>query len=77
MHSDRTICSFSSNGQTRGWLRYLQVAADRIRLERRWTEEPGARRNTVNGDIYFCLSEGQPDGLLQQERPGGLGGQDI
>lgn len=40
-------------------------------------ENMGYPLNTVNDDIYFCLSEDGRTGYFSSERPGGLGGQDI
>lgn len=40
-------------------------------------ENMGYPLNTVNDDIYFCLSEDGYTGYFSSERPGGLGMQDI
>jgi hypothetical protein len=40
-------------------------------------ENMGYPLNTVNDDIYFCLSDDGRTGYFSSERAGGLGGQDI
>jgi hypothetical protein len=40
-------------------------------------ENMGHPLNTVNDDIYFCLSEDGHTGYFSSERPGGIGMQDI
>ncbi len=79
MHSDGTTLFFSSNGHnTMGGYDIFKsqlVDADM----NGWTvpENMGAPLNTVNDDIYFCLSEDGQTGYFSSERAGGLGGQDI
>ncbi len=79
MHSDGTTLFFSSNGHnTMGG--YDIFKAQLIDPDMNgWSvpENMGAPLNTVNDDIYFCMSEDGQTGYFSSERPGGLGGQDI
>lgn len=79
MHSDGTTLFFSSNGHNTmgGYDIFRSQLVDPDMNG--WTkpENMGAPLNTVNDDIYFCLSEDGQTGYFSSERPGGLGGQDI
>ncbi len=79
MHSDGTTLFFSSNGHNTmgGYDIFKSQLVDPDMNG--WTrpENLGAPLNTVNDDIYFCLSEDGQTGYFSSEREGGLGGQDI
>lgn len=79
MHSDGTTLFFSSNGHnTMGGFDIFKAAL--LDPDMNVWEKPvnlGYPLNTVNDDIYFCLSEDGHTGYFSSEREGGLGGQDI
>ncbi|MCB0764269.1 MAG: hypothetical protein R2815_13645 [Flavobacteriales bacterium] len=79
IHSDGTTLFFSSKGHgTMGG--YDIFKAMLIDPDMNGWSEPenmGYPLNTVNDDIYFCLSEDGYTGYLSSERPGGMGMQDI
>ena len=79
MHSDGTTLFFSSNGHSTmgGYDIFKSTLVDYDMNG--WTppENMGYPLNTVNDDIYFCLSEDGQTGYFSSERAGGLGGQDI
>lgn len=79
MHSDGTTLFFSSNGHnTMGGFDIFRAAL--LDPDMNVWEKPsnlGHPLNTVNDDIYFCLSEDGRTGYFSSEREGGLGGQDI
>jgi hypothetical protein len=79
MHSDGTTLFFSSNGHnTMGGYDVFKSQLMDPDMNG-WTapENMGSPLNTVNDDIYFCLSEDGQTGYFSSERDGGLGGQDI
>jgi hypothetical protein len=79
MHSDGTTLFFSSNGHgTMGGFDIFKSQLIDPDMNG-WTppENMGYPMNTVNDDIYFCLSEDGQTGYFSSERTGGLGGQDI
>lgn len=79
MHSDGTTLFFSSNGHgTMGGYDIFKSTLVDYDMNG-WTtpENMGYPLNTVNDDIYFCLSEDGQTGYFSSERPGGVGGQDI
>ena len=79
MHADGQTMFFSSNGHgTMGGYDIFKSAL----LEpegNTWTEPEnmGSPLNTVNDDIYFCLSDDGRTGYFSSERPEGFGAQDI
>lgn len=79
MHADGQTLFFSSNGHnTMGGYDIFKTAL----LEpegNSWTQPDnmGYPLNTVNDDIYFCLSDDGTTGYFSSERAGGLGAQDI
>lgn len=79
MHSDGVTLFFSSNGHNTmgGYDVFKSQLVDPDMNG--WTvpENMGYPLNTVNDDIYFCLSDDGQTGYFSSERPGGLGGQDI
>lgn len=79
LHSDGTTLFFSSNGHnTIGGFDIFKAAL--LNPDMNVWGEPenlGFPLNTVNDDIYFCLSEDGRTGYFSSERDGGLGGQDI
>ncbi len=79
MHSDGSTLFFSSNGHGTmgGYDIFKSTLADYDMNG--WTppENMGYPLNTVNDDIYFCLSEDGQTGYFSSERTGGVGGQDI
>ncbi|MBP8822976.1 MAG: PD40 domain-containing protein [Flavobacteriales bacterium] len=79
LHSDGTTLFFSSNGHnTMGGFDIFKAAL--LDPDRNTWETPvnmGYPLNTVNDDIYFCLSEDGRTGYFSSSREGGLGGQDI
>lgn len=79
MHSDGTTLFFSSNGhKTMGGFDIFKAGL--LDPDMNVWDEPenmGYPLNTVNDDIYFCLSEDGQTGYFSSERAGGLGGQDI
>jgi WD40-like Beta Propeller Repeat len=79
MHSDGTTLFFSSNGHgTMGGYDIFKSTLVDYDMNG-WTapENMGYPLNTVNDDIYFCLSEDGQTGYFSSERSGGVGGQDI
>lgn len=79
MHSDGTSLFFSSNGHgTMGGYDIFKSTLVDYDMNG-WTppENMGYPLNTVNDDIYFCLSEDGQTGYFSSERSGGVGGQDI
>ncbi|MCI1751487.1 MAG: hypothetical protein LKM36_01080 [Flavobacteriales bacterium] len=79
MHSDGTTLFFSSNGHnTMGGFDIFKASLTDPDLNTWATpENMGYPLNTVNDDIYFCLSADGRTGYFSSERPNGLGGQDI
>lgn len=79
MHSDGLTLFFSSNGHATmgGYDIFKTVLTDPDRNAWSEPENLGFPLNTVNDDIYFCLSEDGRTGYFSSERAGGLGGQDI
>ena len=79
LHSDGTTLFFSSTGHnTMGG--YDIFKSNLVDYDMNgWTvpENMGAPLNTVQDDIFFCLSEDGQTGYFSSERSGGLGGQDI
>ena len=79
IHSDGTTLFFSSNGHnTMGG--YDIFKSTLLDPDMNVWDKPvnmGAPLNTVNDDIYFCLSADGRTGYFSSERAGGLGGQDI
>ena len=79
MHSDGITLFFSSNGHnTMGGYDIFKATLTDADMNG-WSipENMGYPLNTVNDDIYFCLSEDGYTGYFSSERPGGLGMQDI
>lgn len=79
MHSDGTTLFFSSNGHnTMGGFDIFKASLTDPDMNVWATpENMGYPLNTVNDDIYFCLSADGRTGYFSSERPNGLGGQDI
>lgn len=79
LHSDGTTLFFSSNGHGTmgGYDIFKSVMLDHDQCTWGDPENMGYPLNTVNDDIYFCLSEDGTTGYFSSERPGGLGAQDI
>ena len=79
MHSDGTTLFFSSNGHNTmgGYDIFKSTLLDADMNGWSAPENLGYPLNTVNDDIYFCLSEDGQTGYFSSERSGGLGGQDI
>lgn len=79
MHSDGTTLFFSSNGHNTmgGYDIFKATLLDPDMNVWGKPENMGYPLNTVNDDIYFCLSEDGRTGYFSSERPSGLGGQDI
>jgi hypothetical protein len=79
LHNDGTTLFFSSNGHnTMGGFDIFKASL--LDPDMNVWDKPvnlGYPLNTVNDDIYFCLSEDGRTGYFSSERPGGLGGQDI
>ncbi|HQV76665.1 MAG TPA: hypothetical protein PLE78_14325 [Flavobacteriales bacterium] len=79
MHSDGTTLFFSSNGHnTMGGYDIFKTALVDPDMNG-WAspENMGYPMNTVNDDIYFCLSEDGRTGYFSSERKEGFGMQDI
>ncbi len=79
MHSDGTTLFFSSNGHGTmgGYDIFKSTLVDPDMNGWATPENMGYPLNTVNDDIYFCLSEDGQTGYFSSERSGGVGGQDI
>ncbi len=79
LHSDGTTLFFSSNGHGTmgGYDIFKSIMLDHDQCSWGDPENLGYPLNTVNDDIYFCLSEDGTTGYFSSERPGGLGAQDI
>ncbi len=79
MHSDGMTLFFSSNGHRTmgGYDIFKTTVMDPDNNGWSEAENMGYPLNTVNDDIYFCLSEDGHTGYFSSERAGGLGGQDI
>jgi hypothetical protein len=79
MHSDGTTLFFSSNGHNTmgGYDIFKASLTDPDMNVWDTPENMGSPLNTVNDDIFFCLSADGRTGYFSSERPGGLGGQDI
>ena len=79
VHSDGTTLFFSSNGHRTmgGYDIFKSTLLDHDMNVWSDPENMGYPLNTVNDDIYFCLSEDGYVGYFSSERPGGLGAQDI
>ncbi|MCB0791336.1 MAG: PD40 domain-containing protein [Flavobacteriales bacterium] len=79
IHSDGTTLFFSSNGHGTmgGYDIFKTVLIDPDHNGWGDPENMGYPLNTVNDDIYFCLSADGTTGYLSSERPGGMGAQDI
>ena len=79
MHSDGKTLFFSSNGHaTMGGYDIFKSTLTDPDMNG-WTapENMGHPLNTVNDDIFFCLSEDGRTGYFSSARADGLGGQDI
>ncbi|MBX2972981.1 MAG: PD40 domain-containing protein [Flavobacteriales bacterium] len=79
MHSDGTTLFFSSNGHnTMGGYDIFRTTLTDYDMNG-WAvpENMGYPLNTVNDDIYFCLSADGRTGYFSSERAEGLGMQDI
>lgn len=79
IHSDGITLFFSSNGHNTmgGYDIFKTTLVDADMNGWSLPENMGYPLNTVNDDIYFCLSEDGQTGYFSSERPGGLGMQDI
>lgn len=79
LHSDGTTLFFSSNGHNTmgGYDIFRSTLVDPDMNGWSAPENMGHPLNTVNDDIYFCLSEDGETGYFSSERSGGFGGQDI
>ncbi len=79
IHSDGVTLFFSSKGHTSmgGYDIFKTVLTDPDMNGWSIPENMGYPLNTVNDDIYFCLSEDGLTGWFSSERPGGQGMQDI
>jgi WD40-like Beta Propeller Repeat/Tetratricopeptide repeat len=79
MHSDGITLFFSSKGHNTmgGYDIFKTSLLDADMNGWGLPENMGYPLNTVNDDIYFCLSEDGFTGYFSSERPGGLGMQDI
>ncbi|HRH69995.1 MAG TPA: tetratricopeptide repeat protein [Flavobacteriales bacterium] len=79
MHSDGTTLFFCSNGHNTmgGYDIFKTVLTDPDMNGWGTPENMGYPLNTVNDDIYFCLSEDGRTGYFSSERSEGLGMQDI
>ena len=79
MHSDGTTLFFSSNGHNTmgGYDIFKTVLTDYDMNGWAVPENMGYPLNTVNDDIYFCLSEDGRTGYFSSERAEGMGMQDI
>lgn len=79
MHSDGTTLFFSSNGHNTigGYDIFKTMLTDPDMNGWAAPENMGYPLNTVNDDIYFCLSEDGRTGYFSSERAEGLGMQDI
>ncbi|MCW5899047.1 MAG: PD40 domain-containing protein [Flavobacteriales bacterium] len=79
IHSDGVTLFFSSKGHNSmgGYDIFKTVLTDPDMNGWSIPENMGYPLNTVNDDIYFCLSEDGLTGWFSSERPGGLGMQDI
>jgi hypothetical protein len=79
IHSDGMTLFFSSNGHTSigGYDIFKSTLTDADMNGWSAPENMGYPLNTVNDDIYFCLSADGFTGYFSSERPGGLGMQDI
>ncbi len=79
LHSDGVTLFFSSTGHgTMGGYDIFKTQCIDPDMNG-WSlpENMGYPLNTVNDDIYFCLSEDGTTGYFSSERTGGLGAQDI
>lgn len=79
MHSDGITLFFSSKGHGTmgGYDIFKSTLVDPDMNGWSLPENMGYPLNTVNDDIYFCLSEDGRTGYFSSERTGGLGMQDI
>ncbi|MBL7965067.1 MAG: PD40 domain-containing protein [Flavobacteriales bacterium] len=79
MHSDGITLFFSSNGHRTmgGYDIFKSVLIDADLNGWSAPENMGHPLNTVNDDIYFCLSADGTTGYFSSERSGGIGAQDI
>jgi hypothetical protein len=79
IHSDGVTLFFSSNGHNTmgGYDVFKTVLTDPDMNGWSMPENMGYPINTVNDDIYFCLSEDGYRGWFSSEREGGFGMQDI
>lgn len=79
MHSDGITLFFSSKGHNTmgGYDIFKTTLVDADMNGWSLPENMGYPLNTVNDDIYFCLSEDGYTGYFSSERPGGMGMQDI
>ena len=79
LHSDGVTLFFSSNGHNTmgGYDIFKSQCIDPDMNGWSAPENMGFPLNTVNDDIYFCLSEDGTTGYFSSERAGGLGAQDI
>lgn len=79
VHSDGITLFFSSRGHNTmgGYDIFKTTLMDPDMNGWSIPENMGYPLNTVNDDIYFCLSEDGYTGYFSSERPGGMGMQDI
>lgn len=79
MHSDGTTLFFCSNGHNTmgGYDVFKTILTDYDMNGWGAPENMGYPLNTVNDDIYFCLSEDGRTGYFSSERAEGMGMQDI
>jgi hypothetical protein len=79
IHSDGLTLFFSSKGHNTmgGYDIFKATLLDSDMNGWGLPENMGYPLNTVNDDIYFCLSEDGYTGYFSSERPGGMGLQDI
>jgi WD40-like Beta Propeller Repeat/Tetratricopeptide repeat len=78
-HGDGRTLFFSSNGHNTmgGYDIFKSVLMEEEGNSWSVPENMGYPLNTVNDDIYFCLTDDGTTGFFSSERGGGLGGQDI
>jgi hypothetical protein len=79
LHSDGVTLFFSSTGHGTmgGYDIFKTQCLDPDQNGWSKPENMGYPLNTVNDDIYFCLSEDGTTGYFSSERDGGFGAQDI
>ena len=79
IHSDGMTLFFSSTGHNTmgGYDIFKSALVDADMNGWSVPENMGYPLNTVNDDIYFCMSEDGTTGYFSSERQGGLGAQDV